>query len=367
MEEVEKVLQRIGTLENRVDCLIQKEEDLLAINKSIIQKLKNVKEIISTTILNIKTNIIDSIHYKQTKEEHPNCKSLIQDQARSYGIIGGVFSAFECYVNKFEKDPKKHTHIFNAYNNFNCGTTKTTEQLKDQIIAQLEILNTSYQLYIFQYKKYDFPKNLGAEQMKKLLNDWSLKVPNEDQKYYKAAFNIINGNPHVSYADELGNDSRINPKFLENAVALIHQANQVGVDALNKYKQTGESPSLNLYSSKIGNEKLNKTGDEEKKRQQERKELDKLFIDLTKDLKELTTKPKQKLDKSPIEKKIYNFTQELFSFRNDWKVYWFQENKTTHQKQLKEFIGICNILIKNGYDKSFFSNLMNDLEENSQK
>ena len=68
MEEVEKVLQRIGTLKNRVDCLIQKEENLLTINKSIIQKLKNVKEMISTTILNIKTNIIDSIHYKQTKE-----------------------------------------------------------------------------------------------------------------------------------------------------------------------------------------------------------------------------------------------------------------------------------------------------------
>jgi hypothetical protein len=301
------------------------------------------------------------------KQVQINAEKQIQDQAYSYGIIGNIFSAFECYVNKFEKDPKKHTHIFNAYNNFNCGTTKTTEQLKDQIIAQLEILNTSYQLYIFQYKKYDFPKNLGAEQMKKLLNDWALKVPNEDQKYYKAAFNIINGNPHVSYADELGNDSRINPKFLENAVALIHQANQVGVEALNKYKQTGESPSLNLYSSKIGNEKLNKTGDQEKKRQQERKELDKLFVDLIKYLKELTTKPKQKLYESPIEKKIHNFSGEFFSFKNDWEVYWFQENKTAHQKQIKELISTCNTLIKMGYDKTLFSALMNDLEENSQK
>ena len=298
MEEVEKVLQRIRTLENRVDCLIQKEEDLLTINKSIIQKLKNLKEMISTTVL----NIINNIHYKQTKEKHPNC---------SYDLIGGVFSAFECYVNKFEPDPKKHTHIFNAYRNDDVGINSTTEQLKDQIIAQLEILNTSYQLYIFQYKKYDFPKNLGAEQMKKLLNDWAMKVPNEDKKYSKATLNIINGNPHVSYADELGNDLSINPKFLENAVALIHQANQVGVDALNKYKKTGEAPSLNF-------EKLNKAAEQEKKRQQERKELDKLFVDLTKDLKELTTKPKQKLEKGPIEKKIYNFSGELFSFKNEW-------------------------------------------------
>ena len=302
---------------------------------------------------------------QQQTQVQINAEKQIQDQAYSYGIIGNIFSAFECYMNKFEPDPKKHTHIFNAYNNFNCGTTKTTEQLKDQIIAQLEILNTSYQLYIFQYKKYDFPKNLGAEQMKKLLNDWAMKVPNEDKKYYKAAFNIINGNPHVSYADELGNDSSINPKFLENAVALIHQANQVGVDALNKYKKTGEAPSLDLYSSKIGNEKLNKTGDQEKKRQQERKELDKLFVDLTKDLKELTTKPKQKLEKSPIDKKLINFSQELFSFKSDWAVYWFQENKTAHQKQTKEFIGICNTLIKMGYDKTFFSYLINDLEENN--
>ena len=194
--------------------------------------------------------------------------------------------------------------------------------------------------------------------MKKLLNDWAMKVLNEDKKYSKATLNIINGNPHVSYADELGNDSSINPKFLENAKALIHQANKVGVDALNKYIKTGKAPSLNLYSRKIGNEM-------EKKRQQESKELDKLFVDLTKDLKELTTKPKQKLEKSPIEKKLNNFSEELFSFRNDWEVYWFQENKKAHQKQTKEFIGICSTLIKMGYHKSFFSNLMNDLEENN--
>ena len=115
---------------------------------------------------------------------------------------------------------------------------------------------------------------------------------------------------------------------------------------MNKYKKTGEAPSLDLYSSKIGNEKLNKTGDQEKKRQQERKELDKLFVDLTKDLKELTTKPKQKWDKSPIEKKLYNFSQELFSFKSDWEVYYFQESKTAHQKQLEELVDICNILIK---------------------
>ena len=270
-------------------------------------------------------------------------------------------------MNKFEKNPKKHTHIFNAYNKFNCGTTKTTEQLKDQIIAQREILNTSYQFYIFQYKKYDFPTNLGAEQMKKLLNDWAMKVSNEDKKYSKATLNIINGNPHVSYADELGNDSRINPKFLENAVALIHQANQVGVEALKKYKQTGESPSLSLYSNQIGNKKLNETGEQEQKRQQERKELDKLFTGLIKELQELAKKPKQKWEKSPIEKQIHNFTQELFSFRNDWTIYWFQENKTTHQQKTKELITICNNLIKMGYDKTFFSTLINDLDENSQK
>ena len=164
---------------------------------------------------------------------------------------------------------------------------------------------------------------------------------NEDKKYYKAAFNILNGNPHVSYADELGNDSSINLKFLENAKALIRQANKVGLDALRK------------------------AAEQEKKRQQERKELDKLFVDLTKDLKELTTKPKQKLEKSPIDKKLINFSQELFSFKSDWAVYWFQENKTAHQKQTKEFIGICNTLIKMGYDKTFFSYLINDLEENN--
>ena len=302
------------------------------------------------------------------KQLQINAEKQIQDQAYSYGIIGNIFSAFESYVNKFETNPKEQTHIFNAYNNFNCGTNKTKEQLKDQIIAQLEILNTSYQLYIFQYEKYDFPKNLNEQQMRELLNKWSLKVPNEDIKYYKAALNIISGNSHVSYADELGNDSRINPKFLENAVSLIHQANKVGQDALKKYKQTGESPSLDLYSSKIGNEKLNKAGEQEQKRRQERTELDNLFVEITKDLQELAKKkPIQKLDKSPIQKKMINFTQELFLFKNEWKIYWFQENKTVHQQKTQELINICKSLIKMGYDQTFFSTLINDLEENSQK
>ena len=75
---MEEVLKRIRTLENRVDSLIHKEEHLVNEHTSIIQKLKNIKETITTVLNNIKSKqrnnndkIITSISlYKGTEKQH---------------------------------------------------------------------------------------------------------------------------------------------------------------------------------------------------------------------------------------------------------------------------------------------------------
>ena len=50
---MEVVLRRIRRLENRVDSLIHKEEDAINKHISIIKKLYNVKETITTTLSNL--------------------------------------------------------------------------------------------------------------------------------------------------------------------------------------------------------------------------------------------------------------------------------------------------------------------------
>ena len=294
-----------------------------------------------------------------------NRQKQIQDQAYSYSIIGNIFSAFECYANKFQKDESKKTQIFSAYNNFDCGNQKTPHQLKIQIIAQLEILNASYQLYIHQYKQYDFPKKLSRDEMKNLLKRWEEVVPQEDKKFYVEASNIISGKAHVSYINELGTCSSVNPQFLANATELMYQANKVGENAVENYKKTGKTPDIDLYSSQIGNANINKTNKRETERRKEIKELDSLFNEIHTGLTNLMDKPpiKDINARPPVELKIGKFVEKLFYFTNNWQLYWFNDNKNLHMQKVKEIISLCKKLIQKGHQESRFQRLIDELSD----
>ena len=289
----------------------------------------------------------------------------IQDQAYSYSIIGNIFSAFECYANKFQTDASKKTQIFSAYNNFDCGNQKNQHQLKIQIIAQLEILNASYQLYIHQYKQYDFPKKLSRDEMEKLLKRWEEVVPEEDKKFYVEASNIISGKGHVSYINELGTCSSVNPQFLANATELMYQANKVGENAVENYKKTGKTPDIELYSSQIGNANINKTNKRETERRKEIQELDSLLNEIHVGLTNLMDKPPTKnINERPhADLIIGKFLEKLFSFTNKWQLYWYTDNKDLHRQKVKEIISLCNKLIQKGNQKFRFERLMNELSD----
>ena len=299
------------------------------------------------------------------KQTQIDKQKQIQDQAYSYSIIGNIFSAFECYANRFQNDPSKRTKIFSAYNNFDCGNQKTPYQLKIQIISQLEILNASYQLYIHQYKQYDFPEKLKKEGMQKLLKQWEEAVPQEDKRFYKEANNIISGKPHVSYVNELGTCSNINPQFLANTTELIYQANKVGENAVENYKKTGKTPDIDLYSSQIGNANINKTNKRENERRKEIQELDSLFNVVHTGLTDLMSKsPTKDVNvRFPVEEKIKEFLEKLFYFRNNWQLYWYNDNKDVHKQKVKEIFSLCNILVQNGHQKFRFQMLVDELSD----
>ena len=134
-----------------------------------------------------------------------NAYELKLDQTYSYGVMGNVFSALECYANKSSPN-KPPLNNFGYYNNFNSGNIKTLEQLKDQIITQLEIFKYSYQIYKKEHSEYHFPKNMKKEQIIKIIGIMKEYVKENDKKYYDAVLEIINSK-NVSYVNETINKS----------------------------------------------------------------------------------------------------------------------------------------------------------------
>ena len=130
---------------------------------------------------------------------------LKQDQEYSYGVMGNVFSALECYANKSSPN-KTPFNYFGYYNNFNSGNVKTLTQLKDQIITQLEIFKYSYQMYIKEHNEYHFPNNMKKDQIINLIEKMKEYVKFEDRKYYDAIVQIIDSK-NVSYINETINRS----------------------------------------------------------------------------------------------------------------------------------------------------------------
>ena len=232
---------------------------------------------------------------QQQEQKQLSKQKLIQDKALSYNTTGVVLSALECYANRFQKDEKLRTNIFSAYNNFDCGSTKTNEQLKQQIICQLTIMHFSHVLFVREHGKYEFPKKLSQEQMVAYIKMWGSWVHDEDKKYYASAVAVIEGKDPESFISELeGDEGKINPNWFISNVGVIYEANQVGNDAVKEYNEKGIEPDMDLNSKKVGQEKINMTAASDYKRRADQELMDGIF-DLV--IKRVEEKKKRKLPK----------------------------------------------------------------------
>ena len=215
---------------------------------------------------------------QQQEQKQLSKQKLIQDKALSYNTTGVVLSALECYANRFQKDETKRTNIFSAYNNFDCGSTKTNEQLKQQIICQLTIMHFSHMLFVREHGKYEFPKKLSQEQMVAYIKMWGSWVHDEDKKYYASAVAVIEGKNPESFISELeGDEGKINPNWFISNVGVIYETNQVGNDAVKEYNEKGIEPDMELNSEKVGQEKINMTAASDYKRRADQELMDGIF------------------------------------------------------------------------------------------
>ena len=277
-----------------------------------------------------------------SKTKQINKLEQIQDKVYSYNIIGYFLSSLECYANKFATDSK--SHIFSAYNNFNCGNTKTKIELKHQIISQLELLKATLTIYITKFGEFDFPSKMTKEQMIEKIEQWKRKVPYEDKKYYDAGINILKCEQANSFVNELGNSSNVNPNFIKNSIGIIAESNQIGANAIENYKLKGEQPDLVLYSEQVGTDDINQRGKDEHKRRQQIKELDDIIDTLLLDI--CQTKDSNEDSIKSYKEHANDFINKCEEFKKVNTFYWYNDNQRTH-KEMLDFIKKVSINLNN--------------------
>ena len=62
---------------------------------------------------------------------------------------------------------------------------KSLEDLRNQIIVQLEIFKVSYKLYVKEYGAYEFPSSLSKEQIIKYIEKWEEYILKKTFLYMK--------------------------------------------------------------------------------------------------------------------------------------------------------------------------------------
>ena len=224
------------------------------------------------------------------------------DQAYSFGVMGNLFSALEWYAYRIYGEKIKPNDLrFNHYNNFNSGNKKDLDQLKNQIITQIEIFKFSYLIYKKDHKKYNFPENLSEKDIIKEIEKWKNLIKNkspDNLKYYDAIINIIQGND-ISFVDEIkkeviekGEDpNKIDPNFIMGpAAAILSHTDSLAND--KNFIENGNK--MDLDEPNPGNEKLQKIGEDEKEKLKKSKELDDLIEETLFDLERIFILDKKK-------------------------------------------------------------------------
>ena len=267
-----------------------------------------------------------------------NKQQQISDQALSYSTTGTVLSALESYANHFGCN----SHIFNAYDNFNCGTTKRPEQLKDQIIAQLDVLNASHSIYRKQYGGYQFPQNMTQQQMIQVINKWKTYVPQQDKVYYDTAVQILQGQQVQSFSNQLGNDSRVNPAYLAESTGVIYESHQIGKKAVDDYYQKGITPQMKLNYQQHGDSNINRAGQRELNRQQLNTELDRKFDYVINAVKLISTSREPSKYINNYNENEQAFIMEYEKHVHRYQNYWYRNSKTEHQMKKNELYNLCN-------------------------
>jgi hypothetical protein len=276
----------------------------------------------------------------------------VQDQGYSYGVMGNIFSALEWYAYRISGISFSNKDmIFNGYNNFNCGSQKELEDLKNQIITQIEIFKFSYQMYIKEYGKYDFPNNLSKEEMINLLIKWKSIIPNEkEHRFYDVMIKIINGDYNISLMNELqkkvekeGKDgTKIDPNFIiQGGTKIVNYSQQMGDEIMKEAENNPNyKPEMKLGQDNPSDPLIKKIEEDNKLLNQQQSNLEnkinklmyysELFAeDLRIETKRIFYKPQNRpFDEfyNLVNNDFSNFLTELNEYQKRFNNYYYKNN-----------------------------------------
>jgi hypothetical protein len=195
------------------------------------------------------------------QQKQLNKQKLIQrtDQCFSNDIFARLLSTAENYANRFRNfnnNNNIYINNFDYYDTLNSGKNKEKEELKKQLIFEIEVFKNSYQNYISKYNcDYDYPLNMNKNQTINYLIKWKNLVNSEDQKYFESIIQLITEGQSKTFKNEIieneknnKNNGTINPNLLMNSIPRFkYYGEKMKNNVIKKFEQNGDyTPELIL-------------------------------------------------------------------------------------------------------------------------
>lgn len=309
--------------------------------------------------------------HQQVAQTQMSKDAQIQALSHFYGIVGNALSTFECYANKHQPDPTLQSKVFGFYNNFNSGKVKTAQELKMQMITQLEIFKLSFKAFKMQFNEIEFQEDMTKETIIENLQRWSTWVRDEDKKYYESAIGVLqeDDDKAKSYKQELAsshNNKIVNPNAFVSSVGVIYETQRKGENAVKKYNEEGIAPKLEINSTQVGDERLNKAGEAEKKRREDQLRLDSLIEKLVQDIQHYQKEPMND-DIKCFSTMLHNLSKAHNDFVKDYQIYIYNNAPQEFQQRIQIIETFMNNITK-ASSTELISNiqmLIDDLKDHS--
>jgi len=123
-----------------------------------------------------------------------------------------MLSSAEIYAIRMgcQTIPKYH-----YYDHFGDGYSKDINELKSELIFEIEMFRPSFKDFIVNYKEYNYPSNLRKDSILQDIYTWKNYVPIGDKKYYQAMIDIICGKKVKSFEEDLIELEKNSPNYGE--------------------------------------------------------------------------------------------------------------------------------------------------------
>ncbi len=197
-----------------------------------------------------------------------NKQKLLQktDQNFSNDILARLLSTAENYANRFRNNNNNYNYNysnnFDFYDTLNSGKNKKKEELKKQLIFEIEVFKNSFQNYKKKYNcDYDFPVNLNKNETIDYLHKWKNLVNLEDQKYFDSIIELITDGNTKTFKNEIienekNNKNTIDPNLLMHYFPKFkYYGEKMKNNVIQQFEKDGDFSSKLVLGKKFEDDK----------------------------------------------------------------------------------------------------------------